>query len=88
MFLKKFLQYYRFYTEKYDDGSEKVLWTNLNIHHMKKVYKNLVLKEVLDGAVDVRMQYLCQLCVQQLRSECRNLGIDSTGLKVFLFKYI
>ena len=65
-----------------DDGSEKILWTNLTIHHMKRIYKELVLKNFLNNTVDVRKAYLNKLSVTQLRNECAKEGLDSSGLKV------
>ena len=76
------LIYDRFYIERNEDSTEKVHWTSLTIHDMKKIYQNLQLNTVLDPKTDVRKVYLHQLSVKQLRSECQNLGKDTTGTKV------
>ena len=79
---KSFSLYFRFYVEANEDGSENIRWTNLTIHDMKTVYKELKLLSVLDNVLDVHRSYLDKLTVGQLKNECAQLGLTNTGIKV------
>ena len=57
-------------------------WKSLTIYHLKTVYRNLKLSQVLDDVIDTRFTPIEEISVVQLRAECLERGLSDKGLKV------
>ena len=79
---------HRFYLDESEDGNDKVKWKSLPIYHLKSVYRNLKLADILDGEIDVRKTPVEELSVVQLRAECIERGLSDKGIKVKQFRLI
>ena len=75
--------YIRIYTERGTDGCPgRIRWTTLHIHDLDKVLESSPLKNVLLPQYDNRNSKIDQLSKAQIVRECKNLGLDSSGIKV------
>ena len=75
--------YFKFYTERLEDGSAgKLRWTTLHIHQLDTILELLPLKDILASEFDNRKSNIDQLSKDQLKKECSNLGLDNSGKKV------
>ena len=75
--------YSRIYTERATDGSPgRIRWTTLHIHDLDKVLETLPLHNILLPVYDNRKSQIDQLSKNQMKRECEELGLSSSGKKV------
>ena len=72
--------------EKIDGSNSGVKWSCPNIHDLMTILEKIPVDNILENVFDKRLSSLDKLSIVQLREECQNNNLQTTGSKMVLVK--